>query len=67
LLLTEAERIRDSYAIMVSVGDFFGTLFRDFGLRPGESKNIGGYIVTAPEAARFEPFIVPVDGIEAAA
>lgn len=42
---------------MLAMKLFAETLFSELKLEPGESMRVGDYIVTAPQAARFAPFI----------
>lgn len=56
-----ADRVRDGEALMLAMKMFAETLFSDLGLSPGQSMRVGDYVVTAPGAARFAPFIVPVE------
>lgn len=45
---------------MLAMKLFAETLFSELKLEPGESMRVGDYMVTAPQAARFAPFIVPL-------
>lgn len=55
-----ADRVRDGEALMLAMKLFAETLFSELKLEPGESMRVGDYMVTAPQAARFAPFIVPL-------
>lgn len=56
-----ADRVRDARAVMLLAKSMAEALFLDFGLKPGESIRVGDFVVTAPQPARFAPFIEPLN------
>jgi hypothetical protein len=62
------DRVVDVHAAMKLVKSMAEALFLELGLKPGDSIDVEGYRITVPACGkRLSPFIVPVDGIEAAA